>query len=98
MKIYSGKLVINIATVVEEKIKAFEVEEAHKELTDELFNEIRLLLGSHGFWANDIGATLEECEYAKDSTIKVIQSEVEKAKKVRNETYSNKKVTRTRIE
>ncbi len=98
MKVFSGKLVIDLATVVEnDNNKAME-EEAHQELTDELFNELKLLLGSRGYWASSIGVTLVEDENSEVSTIKVIKSKTDKAKKDIYKVYNKANIKSHKID
>lgn len=94
MKIYSGKLVIELATLVELADKDAMDEKAHEGLTSELFKEISLLLGNKGYMTGSMGATLEYVETPREHDFALVKSSIEAAKEQVNQVY-NKASNRT---
>lgn len=98
MEIYSGKLKIELATIVEFSEENNMKNEAHEGLTMELMEEIRILLGAAGYMVGAIGTTLEKVENSKSSDYSMIKSEVEKSKKETNRVYNKASRTSIKIE
>lgn len=80
MKIYSGELVIKLATLVDLRDQDVMDEKAHEGLTSELFKEISLLLGNNGYMTGSMGATLEYVEAPKEGDFALIKSSIQGAK------------------
>ncbi|WP_026562912.1 hypothetical protein [Bacillus sp. J37] len=87
MKVFTGKLVIDLSTVVKTGNEKEMIEEAHQGLTSELLDEIQLLLGANGYWADSLGGTLEEGNNQSEARIKTIISKTDEAKKDINKIY-----------
>ncbi len=98
MEIYSGKLTIELATLVESCEESDMKNKAHEGLTSELMAELRTILGAAGYMAGAIRATLEKVENAKPSDVSMIRSHVEKAKKEINHVYNKANSVTTKIE
>ena len=98
MEIYSGKLKIELATIVESSEENNMKNKAHEGLTMELMKELRLLLGAAGYMVGAIGTTLEKVENPKSSDYSMIKSEVEKSKKEINRVYNKASRISFRIE
>jgi hypothetical protein len=98
MEIYSGKLVIELATIVEPSEENIMKNKAHEGLSSELTKELRLILGDAGYMAGAIGTTLEKVEDAKQYQFSMIMSQVEKSKKEINHVYNKASRTTCRIE
>ncbi|WP_312098439.1 hypothetical protein [Niallia sp.] len=98
MEIYSGKLTIEIATLVEKAGEKEMTNKAHEALTTELLQELRAILGAAGYMASSLGATLEKVENAKPSYSSVIASEVEKSKKEVLKVYNKANSTTIKID
>lgn len=98
MEIYSGKLKIELATIVKSSEENNMKNNAHEGLTMELMEELRLLLGAAGYMVGAIGTTLEKVENPKSSDYSMIKSEVEKSKIEIKRVYNKSSRTSIRIE
>lgn len=88
MEIYSGKLSIEIATLVESAGEKEITSKAHEALTTEIMTELRAILGAAGYMAGAVGATLEKVENPKTSDFSMISSVVEQSKRDVQKVYN----------
>lgn len=98
MQVYSGKLVIDLATIVEDAEENIMKSNAHEGLTSELMHELRLILGVAGYSAGSVGATLEKVEDVNESDYSMIKSYVKQCKKDVHRVYSKANRATFRIE
>lgn len=101
MYLYQGKLVFDIVTAVEEKNDESAMKnDAHEELTDELFQELRAFIEAKGYQMLSIGANLENFGKADSAQLKSLEETTEdgirKVKDIYNK--SNIKTYRMRLE
>lgn len=81
MEVYAGKLVIDLATIVEDSEDNIMKNNAHEALSSELVDELRMILGAAGYFAGSVGATLEKVEEANTNEYSMIKSYVKQSKK-----------------
>ncbi|MFD2215313.1 hypothetical protein [Metabacillus endolithicus] len=98
MQVYSGKLVIDLATIVNDADKNIMKNNAHEALTSELIHELRIILGAAGYLAGSVGATLDKVEDAHPNDYSMIESYVEQSKKDVQRVYNKANRTTFRIE
>ncbi|MCM3162572.1 hypothetical protein [Metabacillus litoralis] len=98
MKVYSGKLVIDLATIVDGADENIMKNKAHELLTSEVTNELRTILGAAGYLAGSVGATLEKVEDANPNDYSMIKSYVEQSKKDVKRVYNKANRETYRIE
>ncbi|MFD1032929.1 hypothetical protein [Metaplanococcus flavidus] len=87
MVVYSGRLFIEVSTLVEQSEEDMK-NKAHENITPELLKELRLLLGNKGYMTGMIGANLEHVNSTNEQDIKHIKSQVDIAKRRINEVYN----------
>lgn len=74
MNLYQGKLVFDIVTAVDEKSEESVMKnDAHENFTDELFQELRALIGAKGYQVLGIGANLENFGKADQGQLKSLE-------------------------
>ncbi|PLT33656.1 hypothetical protein [Bacillus sp. V5-8f] len=98
MQIYSGKLIIDLATIVEDAEENIMKNNAHEALTSELMHEVRVILGAAGYLAGSVGATLEKVEDVNASDYSMIKSYVKQSKKDVHQVYNKANTATFRIE
>ena len=98
MQVYSGKLVIDLATIVDDADKNIMKNNAHEALTLEVIHELRTILGAAGYLAGSVGATLEKVEDANRNDYSMINSYVEQSKKDVQRVYNKANRSTFRIE
>ncbi|NMO80088.1 hypothetical protein [Niallia alba] len=98
MQVYSGKLVIDLATIVDDADKNIMKNNAHEALTLEVTHELRTILGAAGYLAGSVGATLEKVEDANPNDYLMIKSYVEQSKKDVQRVYNKANRSTFRIE
>lgn len=98
MEIYSGKLLIDIATLVESVGEKEMTNKAHEALTTELMTELRSILGAAGYMAGSVRATLEKVDNPKTSDFSMISSVVEQSKKEVHKVYNKANRTTFKID
>ncbi|WP_270363303.1 hypothetical protein [Bacillus paranthracis] len=98
MKVYAGKLVIDLATIVDDADENIMKNNAHEALTSELIHELRIILGAAGYLAGSVGATLEKVKDANPNDYSMIKSYVEQSKKDVLRVYNKANRTTYRIE
>lgn len=97
-QIYSGKLVIDLATIVESDEEKVMKNNAHEALSSELMQELRVILGAAGYLAGSVGATLEKVDNVSLSDHSIIKSFVEQSKKDVHQVYNKANRATFRIE
>jgi hypothetical protein len=97
MKVYSGKLVIDLSTVVETEDEKDMFEQAIQGLTSELLGEIRLLLGANGYWASNLSGELKQAENQNEDRVKIINSKVDAAKRGIDKVYGKQNIETIRL-
>lgn len=97
MNLYKGKMVIDISSLVESNNEKDMTNEAHEDLTTELFDEIMLLLGAKGYRVLSIGATLKNAGLAKETDIVIGKKDKEEAMKNINKVYNKANLTTYKI-
>lgn len=98
MQIYSGKLVIDLATIVESDEEKVMKINAHEALSSELMQELRVILGAAGYLAGSVGATLEKVEDVNTNDYSMIKSYVKQSKKDVHRVYNKANRATFRIE
>ncbi|WP_368658439.1 hypothetical protein AB3Z07_02650 [Metabacillus halosaccharovorans] len=98
MQVYSGKLVIDLATIVDDADENIMKNDAHEALTSEVTHELRTILGAAGYLAGSVGATLEKVEDANPNDYSMIKSYVEQSKKDVQRVYNKSNRSTYRIE
>ncbi|NRG33960.1 hypothetical protein [Niallia circulans] len=98
MKVYSGKLVIDLATIVDDADENIMKNNAHEALTSELIHELRIILGAAGYLAGSVGATVDKVEGADPNDYSMIKSFVEQSKKDVQRVYNKANRSTFRIE
>nr|WP_276519697.1 hypothetical protein [Bacillus infantis] len=98
VQVYSGKLVIDLATIVEDAEDNIMKNNAHEALTSELMDELRVILGAAGYLAGSVGATLEKVKDANTNDYSMIKSYVKQSKKDIHRVYNKSNRATYRIE
>ncbi|AQX53057.1 hypothetical protein [Priestia flexa] len=98
MQVYSGKLVIDLATIVDDADENIMKNNAHEALNSEVTHELRTILGAAGYFAGSVGATLEKVEDANPNDYSMIKSYVEQSKKDVQRVYNKANRSTFRIE
>lgn len=98
MEIYSGKLSIEIATLVELAGEKEMTNAAHEALTTEIMAELRTILGAAGYMVGSVRATLEKVDDPKSSDFSMISSVVEQSKKEVIKVYNKANRTTFKID
>jgi hypothetical protein len=88
MRVFSGKVVIEVSTLVEQDEEKIMIQKAHEGLTSELFNEIELLFGVRGYMTGSIGAALVNVREAREGDIVLIKTLTEEAKRKADDVYN----------
>ncbi|MFY3792158.1 hypothetical protein ACOQFO_10840 [Ureibacillus sp. MALMAid1270] len=99
MYLYQGKLVFDIVTAVEEKSEEAEMKnDAHENLTNELFQELRALIEGNGYQVLSIGANLENFGKADQAQIKSLEESKKEANDKVKEIYNKANIKTYRIQ
>lgn len=98
MQVYSGKLVIDLATIVDDADKNIMKNNAHEALTLGVIHELRMILGAAGYLAGSVGTTLEKVEDANPNDYSMIKSYVEQSKKDVQRVYNKANRSTFKIE
>ncbi|MEQ2527725.1 hypothetical protein WMO40_13520 [Bacillaceae bacterium CLA-AA-H227] len=98
MQVYSGKLVIDLATIVDDADENIMKNNAHEALNSEVTHELRTILGAAGYLAGSVGATLEKVEDANPNDYSMIKLYVEQSKKDVQRVYNKANRSTFRIE
>lgn len=81
MKLYKGKIVIDVLTVVESNEDENVMKNyAHENITNELMNELMALVGANGYLVGGIGADLNYNGEAKNQHIRSIEKSIKDSK------------------
>jgi hypothetical protein len=88
VEIYSGKLVIEVATAVDLAEENIMINNAHEGISSELIKELRLLVGAAGYMVGSVGATLEKVENANQNELNMIKSQIVKSKREVKRVYN----------
>ena len=99
MYLYQGKLVFDIVTAVEEKSEDAEMKnDAHENLTNELFQELRALIEANGYQVLSIGANLENFGKADQAQLKSLEESKKEANDKVKEIYNKANIKTYRIQ
>lgn len=99
MYLYQGKLVFDIVTAVEEKSEEAEMKnDAHENLTIELFRELRALIEANGYQVLSIGANLENFGKADPAQLKSLEESKKEANDKVKEIYNKANIKTYRIQ
>lgn len=99
MYLYQGKLVFDIVTAVEENSEEAEMKnDAHENLTNELFQELRALIEANGYQVLSIGANLENFGKADQAQLKSLEESKKEANDKVKEIYNKANIKTYRIQ
>lgn len=99
MYLYQGKLVFDIVTAVEEISEEAEMKnDAHENLTNELFQELRALIEANGYQVLSIGANLENFGKADQAQLKSLEESKKEANDKVKEIYNKANIKTYRIQ
>ncbi|KOY81880.1 hypothetical protein I6G82_22930 [Lysinibacillus macroides] len=74
MYLYQGRLVFDIVTAVGEKSEEAAMKnDAHENLTNELFKELQAFIEAKGYQVLSIGVDLENCGKADQAQLKALE-------------------------
>ncbi|RNC98513.1 hypothetical protein EC501_10905 [Lysinibacillus halotolerans] len=99
MYLYQGKLVFDIVTAVVEKSEEAEMKnDAHENLTNELFQELRALIEANGYQVFSIGANLENFGKVNQAQLKSLEESKKEANDKVKEIYNKANIKTYRIQ